>query len=156
MSGPRRLDDSLARMAKWEELRRRADATAARAAGAEPDARPGAAAGRAGHAVGAAAADPTGRPVPPSAVDDLIQTLHDLAARQPSLSVAVIAQESGVTWHLHTVRTDDQVQIVAARTEAHLHTVTPTQAPVSAPADDSAIPARLAEMLRTNPTMLDT
>jgi hypothetical protein len=156
MSEPRRLDDSLARMAKWEELRRRADAAAAGATGAGPDRRPA--------GTGLAAVSPAGRAVPASAVDDLIQTLQELALRQPSLSVAAIAQQDGVTWHLHTVRADGQVQVVA-RTETRLDSEyeahpapAPASAPVAAPASepvaDSAIAARLAEVLRTNPTML--
>lgn len=147
---PRRLDDSLARMAKWEELRRRADAAAGRAPG---DTAP-------------AAPPPAGHAAPLTAVDDLIQTLRDLATRQPSLSVAVIAQEAGVTWRMHTVRADGRVQVVAARAEAHLglehesHPAPPLPpAPVRsaepAPPADSAIAARLADMLRTNPTMLE-
>jgi hypothetical protein len=153
MSEPRRLDDSLARMAKWEELRRRAEAAAAGATGVGPDRRPG--------GTGLAAVSPAGRAVPASAVDDLIQTLQELALRQPSLSVAVIAAQDGVTWHLHTVRADGQVQVVA-RTETRLGSEyeahpapAPVAAPASGPAADSAIAARLAEVLRTNPTMLD-
>jgi hypothetical protein len=140
-------------MAKWEELRRRADAAAARPAGTEPGDGPGGTA--------PAATDPAGRAVPLSAVDDLIQTLQDLALRQPSLSVAVIAQEPGVTWHVHTDRADGQVRVVAVRAEtlpgqqpdaSRVPTLPPV--PTAAPDADSAIAARLAEILRTNPTML--
>ena len=140
-------------MAKWEELRRRADTAAARATGAEPDG-----------GTAPAAMDHAGRATPPSAVDDLVRTLQDLALRQPSLSVAVIAQESGVTWHVHTDRTDGRVRVVAARAETSpgqqpdAHPVPPPPllpAPAAGPDADSAIAARLAEMLRTNPTMLE-
>jgi hypothetical protein len=68
-------DDALARLARWDELRRRA-------AGARP-----------------AAADPV--PV----LDDMVRTLRELAERHPSLSLAVEAEDAGVVWRLHVTRT---------------------------------------------------
>jgi hypothetical protein len=147
MTEPGRISDALARMAKWEELRHRSAGPSGTAVGPAADAEPDL--GR-GNGPSAAAA-PTGRAAPPSALDDLIQAIRDVAIRNPALSVAVIAQDAGVTWRLHTVRADGGVQVVTARTDAQLGVEHPAHPAVAA---EPATAARLAEILRTNPTLL--
>jgi len=158
---PRPPDDALARLARWDELRRRAAAGRAEvsadgspAAHMPPGARslPGAqpppglrslpAAQPPPAAVDplrTASAPPAEPPLP--VVDDLIRTARELAERHPTLSLAVEAEDAGVVWRLRIARTPDGPQVI-------LETDKP-----GPPAASAA--ARLAELLRENPGILD-
>jgi hypothetical protein len=112
------LDDALARMARREQLRRRAEG---------------------------------GGELARSPVEDLAETLRHLVARHESLSVAVIAQDAGVTWQVRAARTGGEVRISVARVDAVLNGG--AHRPPEPPAGQTA--ARLADLLRHNPSLLD-
>lgn len=85
--GSRPPDDALARLARWDELRRRA-------AGGRDAAEPG------------PAVDPS------AVVDDVTRTIRNLTDRHPSLSLAVVAEDAGALWRLHITGTGGEVQVV--------------------------------------------
>ncbi|GAA3292862.1 MULTISPECIES: hypothetical protein [Dactylosporangium] len=87
-------DDALARLARWDELRRRA--AGGRAAADAPHREP---------------PQPQPDPAPQPALDDLVQTLRALARRHPSLSLAVVAEDAGAVWHMRTTQTDAGIEI---------------------------------------------
>ncbi|UWZ55021.1 hypothetical protein Daura_01675 [Dactylosporangium aurantiacum] len=75
-------------------------------------------------------------------IDDVVRTIRDLVARHPSLSLAVVASEpAGPAWHLRVTHTGSGVQVTLD------HDGPPTPAASTA--------ARLAELLREHPTILD-
>ncbi|MFI5912518.1 hypothetical protein [Dactylosporangium sp. NPDC051541] len=133
-------DDALARLARWDELRRRANG--GRAGAPEP------APAAARPVEPPAAPPPAARPhlAPPSpatqslpVIEDLIQTLRDLAQRHPSLSLAVMAEDAGVVWHVRATQTAAGVEVKLGAGDA--------------PASSTA--TRLADLLREHPRLLD-
>jgi len=157
------LDDPIARMARWRELRQRAEAAAARAEhGGTPRGGTPAVGAGAGLPEPEQRGDGTAEPGWASTasaetraltpVEDLIDTVRRLAQRHGSLSIAVIAQDSGTTWQVHTSRVDGEVQVTAAPLSAVLEGGGTS---TSAPPPGGSAATRIADMLRSNPTMLD-
>jgi hypothetical protein len=152
------LDDPIARMVRWRELRQRAAAAEAARDGTPPegtpvlgapvDQQPFGGTAQPGRATGASVETRALTPV-----EDLVDTVRRLAQRHDSLSIAVIAQDAGTTWQIHTNRVNGEVQVTAAPLSAVLERgSTGASAP---PAAESSSATRLADMLRSNPTMLD-
>jgi hypothetical protein len=116
----RPLDDPLARMARWDQLRQRTEA----AQRGQP---------RVDEATG-------------TAIEDLVEALRQVAHRHESLQVTATAEDAGGTWRVNVRRIEGEVQVTVARVEARqprYATGTPETA------------ARLANLLRNNPTLLE-
>ena len=129
---PRPPDDALARLARWDELRRRVS-------DGHPTAAP--------LPVKPVKPVKPAAPVPPPApvIDDVIRTLRDLVDRHPALSLAIVAsQDAGAVWHLRVTHTGSGVQVTLDNDDRP-----------EPPAPSASTAARLAELLREHPTILD-
>lgn len=94
---------------------------------------------------------PAAPPVPPlvPVMDDVIRTIRDLVDRHPSLSLAIVAsQDPGPVWRLHVTHTGSGVQVTLNHDD-------PPRPPSAASSAASSTAARLAEVLREHPTILD-
>jgi hypothetical protein len=152
------LDDALARLRRWDEVRQRLATGSGRASVPGRPAEPPAAHG----AAPVPASEPA--PTPGPAVEEMINAIGEIVRRHPQLTVAVTIAEAGTSWTAELVgRENAEPAVTRLEYETSTNGVAPAPQvrpptlpgrPESAESAERTT-ARLAELIRQDPSLLD-